>query len=40
MKPSIVREVHRKAVEAGKTFGQWITEAIQEKIEREQISLK
>ena len=33
MKPGIVREVYRKAVEAGKTFGQWIEEGIEEKID-------
>ena len=33
MKPNIVRKAHRNAVEAGKTLGRWIEDAIKEKIE-------
>ena len=31
MRPSIVRKVHYKAKEQGKTFGRWLDEAIEEK---------
>jgi len=40
MKPSIVRKAHCNAVEAGKTLGWWIEDAIKEKIEREETQIK
>ena len=36
MKPDVVREVHRKAIESGETPGRWIEDAIKEKLEREE----
>jgi len=40
MKPSTVREAHRKAKEQGKTPGRWIEDAIKEKIERAETQIK
>jgi len=36
MKPSILRKAHLKATEQSKTFGRWVEDAIEEKIEREE----
>ena len=36
MKPSVVREAHKKANEAGQTLGRWIEDAIEEKLAREE----
>jgi hypothetical protein len=35
MKSSIVRKVHLKSIEQGKTLGRWIEDAIEEKLARE-----
>jgi len=35
IKPSILRNAHHTAIEEGKSLGQWIEEAIEEKVERE-----
>jgi len=35
IKPSILLKAHHEAIEAGKTLGRWIEDAIEEKIERE-----
>ena len=40
MKPSIVKKARVGAVISEKTLGQWIEEAIEEKIEREQKKAK
>jgi len=34
IKPSILRKAHHTAIEEGKSLGQWIEDAIGEKIER------
>lgn len=36
IKPSVLRKVHFKASEAGKTVGRWIEDAIEEKIARDE----
>jgi len=36
IKPSILRNAHHAAIEDGKSLGQWIENAIEEKLEREQ----
>lgn len=40
IKPSALRKAHHKAVEAGKTLGRWIEDAIEEKIKREETQSK
>jgi len=35
MKPSVVREAHKKANEAGQILGRWIEDTIKERIARE-----
>jgi len=35
VKPSILRKAHHRAIELNKRLGQWIEEAIEEKIARE-----
>ena len=40
IKPSILLKAHHEAIEAGKTLGRWIEDAIDEKIEREQKKVK
>jgi len=35
VKPSILRKAHIAAIESRKRLGQWVEEAIEEKIERE-----
>ncbi len=35
IRPSILREAHHRAIESQKRLGQWIEEAIEEKIVRE-----
>ena len=40
IKPSILRNAHHEAIEAGKTLGRWIEEAIEEKVEREEKKVK
>jgi len=35
IKPSILRNAHHAAIEEGKSLGQWIENAIDEKFERE-----
>ena len=36
MRPSVVSKAHHKAIEAGKTLGRWIEDAIEEKLAREE----
>lgn len=40
MKSSVLRKARHKPIEAGKTLGRWIEEAIEEKIKREEKKLK
>jgi len=40
IRPSILRNAHHMAIEEGKSLGQWIEEAIEEKIDREEKKLK
>ena len=35
IKPSILRKAHHRAIDSNKRLGQWIEEAIEEKIARE-----
>ena len=35
IKPSILRKAHHRAIELNRSLGQWIEEAIEEKIARE-----
>ena len=35
IRPSILRKAHHRAIESEKRLGEWIEEAINEKIERE-----
>ena len=39
IKPSILRKVHHSAIESQKRVGEWVEEAIEEKIKREERSL-
>ena len=34
IRPSILREAHHEAIEVGKRLGEWIENAIEEKLER------
>ena len=36
IRPSILRKAHHRAIEAQKRVGEWVEEAIEEKIEREE----
>jgi len=36
IKPSILRKAHHRAIESQKRLGEWVEEAIEEKIEREE----
>jgi len=36
IRPSILREAHHRAIESQKTLGEWLEEAIDEKIAREE----
>jgi len=40
IKPSILRKAHHSVIESQKRVGEWVEEAIEEKIEREQKHLK
>lgn len=40
MKPSVLRKAHDEAVDAGKTLGRWLEDAIEEKIKREEKKAK
>lgn len=40
IKPSILRRVHHRAIESQKRVGEWVEEAIREKLDREQKNLK
>ena len=40
IKPRILREAHHRAIESQKRVGEWVEEAIKEKIEREEKKLK
>lgn len=40
IRPSIQREARHAAIESGKRLGQWVEEAIEEKIEREKEKVK
>ena len=36
IRPSILRKAHHRAIESQKRLGEWIEDAIEEKIEREE----
>jgi len=40
IKPNILRKAHHSAVESQKRLGQWVEEAIEEKLAREEKNLK
>ena len=40
IKPSILRKAHYRAIGSQKRVGEWVEEAIEEKIKREQKNLK
>jgi len=40
IRPSILRKAHHRAIESQKTLGEWLEEAIDEKIVREQKKAK
>lgn len=40
IRPSILRKAHHRAIELEKRLGEWIEDAIEEKIEREQKKVK
>jgi len=40
IRPSVLRKAHHRAIESQKRVGEWVEEAIKEKIEREQKKLK
>jgi len=40
IKPSILREAHHRAIESKKRLGEWVEEAIEAKIEREEKKVK
>jgi len=40
IKPTILRTAHHSAIESQKRLGQWLEEAIEEKIEREEKKIK
>jgi hypothetical protein len=40
IRPSILRKAHHRAIESEKRLGEWIEDAIEEKIEREQKKVK
>jgi hypothetical protein len=40
IKPSILRKAHHRAIESQKRVGEWVEEAIREKLDREQENLK
>ncbi len=40
IRPSILRKAHHRAIEAQKRVGEWVEEAIGEKIEREEKKLR
>ncbi len=40
IKPSILRKAHHGAIESQKRVGEWVEEAIREKLDREQENLK
>jgi len=39
IRPSVLRKAHHSAIESQKKVGEWIEEAIEEKIKREQKTL-
>ena len=40
IKPSVLRKAHHEAIESQKRLGEWVEEAVEEKIEREQQKVK
>ena len=40
IKPSILRKAHHRAIESQKRVGEWVEEAIEEKLDREEKKLK
>jgi len=40
IKPSILRKAHHSAIEPQKRLGEWLEDAIEEKLDREQKKLK
>ena len=40
IRPSVLRKAHHRAIESQKRIGEWLEEAVEEKIEREEKNLK
>ena len=40
IRPSVLRKAHHRAIESQKRLGEWIEDAIEEKVEREEKKLK
>ena len=40
IRPSILRKAHHRAIESQQRVGEWVEEAIEEKLDREQKQLK
>ena len=40
IKPSILRKAHHRAIESQKRVGEWVEEAIEDKLDREEKNLK
>ncbi len=40
IRPGILRKAHHRAIESQKRVGEWVEEAIEEKLDREQTQLK
>jgi len=40
IRPTILRKAHHRAIESQKRVGEWVEEAIEEKLDREQRQLK
>ena len=40
IRPSVLRRAHHRAIESQKRIGEWIEEAVEEKLEREKKNLK
>ena len=40
IRPSVLRKAHHRAIESQKRIGEWLEEAVEEKIKREEKNLK
>ncbi len=40
IRPSVLRKAHHSAIESQKRIGEWLEEAVEEKLEREEKNLK